>query len=259
MSLKFIYVIFYVILHTLFAIFDFVYDQWFHLKRKLTDHEVTGKRSLKYVAEEARKFDKIPTHLTLLLGHETHSINDLTNLILWSLTAGISFVSIYDCKGTCQLKGQGQSLLLFVLGQLKKRESELQLAVSDKIKDGQHVIWHGESHTYKNGYSGAKVHVKILTESDGRMNVVNTAKMLANSDLEDIYMDSIDCCLRKQFEFPDPDLGVYCGVNFSLYSYPPWQIRVTEFFNVRTHRHVTAKCFLDLLRRYNKCEQRLGK
>lgn len=95
MSLKFIYVIFYVILHALYGIFEFVYDLWFELKRRLTDHEV----SVKYVVREARKFDKIPTHLTLLLGQETHSIHDLTNSILWSLAAGISFVSFYDCKG----------------------------------------------------------------------------------------------------------------------------------------------------------------
>lgn len=139
-------------------------------------------------------------------------------------------------------------------------ESELQLAVKDKIKEGQHVIWHGESHKYKNGYSGMKVHVKILTENDGRFNVVNTAKVLACSEkIQDINVESIDSCLREQFEFPDPDLGVYCGKIFSLYAYPPWQIRVTEFLSVRTHHDVSAECFVGLLRRYNKCEQRLGK
>lgn len=99
MSLKFVYFIFYVFLHTFYSIFKFVYDQWFHLKRRFTDHEVSANESLNYVVREARKFDKIPTHLTLLLGQEQHSINDLTNLIVWCLAAGISFVSFYDCKG----------------------------------------------------------------------------------------------------------------------------------------------------------------
>lgn len=135
------------------------------------------------------------------------------------------------------------------------------MAVCDKVKQGQHVIWHGESQKYKNGYSGMKVHVKILTESDGRINIVNTAKVLAGSDkkIEDINIECINRHLREQFEFPDPDLGVYCGEIFSIYSYPPWQIRVTEFLSIKSHHNVSAKTFVDLLRRYNKCEQRLGK
>lgn len=132
--------------------------------------------------------------------------------------------------------------------------------MSDKVKEGQYIIWHGDSHVYKNGFSGIKVHVKILTESDGYVNVVHTARLLANSKrVQDINIGCIDSSLREQFEFPDPDLGVYCGEIFSLYAYPPWQIRVTEFLGVRTHHNVTAKCFVDLIKRYNKCEQRLGK
>lgn len=132
--------------------------------------------------------------------------------------------------------------------------------MSEKVKEGQHVIWHGVSHGYKNGYSGLKVHVKLLTESDGRVNVVNATKMFAASErMQDINVECIDGCLRKQFEFPDPDLGIYCGKIFSLYAYPPWQIRVTEFFSIRTHHNFSANSFVELLRRYNKCEQRLGK
>lgn len=147
------------------------------------------------------------------------------------------------------------------LGQLKKRESDLQLAVNDKITEGQHVVWHGESHKHKNGYIGSKIHVKILTESDGRESVVNVSKQLAGSEktLQHIDINYIDCCLREQFEFPDPDVGVYCGKILSLNAYPPWQIRVTEFLNIRTHHRITNKCFVELIARYNKCEQRLGK
>lgn len=122
-------------------------------------------------------------------------------------------------------------------------------------------MWHGETSKYKNGYTGMKIHVKILTESDGRMNIVNLNKLLATSDKEQhtVDVDCIDHCLRKQFEFPDPDIGVYCGKVFSLYAYPPWQIRVTEFINLRTHHNVTPTSFIELLRSYSMREQRLGK
>lgn len=100
--------------------------------------------------------------------------------------------------------------------------------------------------------------MKVLTESDGRVNVVNAAKEFADGE-RDINVGCIDGFLRKQYEFPDPDLGIYCGDVFSLYAYPPWQIRVTEFFSIRTHHNFSAKCFVEVLRKYNKCEQRLGK
>lgn len=154
----------------------------------------------------------------------------------------------------------GSRFNVFFLGQLKKRESELQSAINSKVKEGQHVIWHGESQKYKNGYIGRKIHVKILTESDGRANIVNVSKVLASCDMiQPINIDCISRHLREQFEFPDPDIGVYCGKIFSLYAYPPWQMRVTEFLGVRTHHSLTSKCFVELLRRYSKCEQRLGK
>lgn len=133
------------------------------------------------------------------------------------------------------------------------------MAVKNRIKEGQYVIWHGESHKYKNGYVGEKVHVKILTESDGRVNIVNVGKQLASTESVKFDIDYINCCLRKQYEFPDPDLGVYCGTILNLYGYPPWQIRVTEFLNIRTRHKITVKCFIELLQRYCKCEQRLGK
>lgn len=122
------------------------------------------------------------------------------------------------------------------------------------------MIWHDGPNPTKNGYSGLKIHVKILTEQDGRADIVKTAKHLASAPKRrNINIDQLDQCLRKQFEFPDPDMGVYCGRYFSLYAYPPWQMRVTEFLNLRSHWNITARCFVELLSKYQKREQRLGK
>lgn len=97
MSLKPAYKFFFVILHMFYSLLYFVYDHCYYLRRRFGASSHAA--SISYVNREARKFNKIPTHLTLLLGQEKHSINDLTNIILWSMAAGISFVSIYDCKG----------------------------------------------------------------------------------------------------------------------------------------------------------------
>lgn len=89
---------------------------------------------------------------------------------------------------------------------------------------------------------------------------MNISKQLALSEnVQNINIQNIDRCLRKYYEFPDPDLGIYFGNVFSLCGYPPWQIRVTEFLNLRSHNNVTIEMFVQVLHRFSKCEQRLGK
>lgn len=122
------------------------------------------------------------------------------------------------------------------------------------------VIWHNSLHVHKNGVTGRKIHAKVYTQENGRDSVVHLAKRLSlSTKVEDINIQYMDNCLRKDYEFPDPDLGIYCGKMFSLFGCPPWQVRVTEFLNIRSHHNVSVYSFIELLKRYNKCEQRLGK
>lgn len=89
---------------------------------------------------------------------------------------------------------------------------------------------------------------------------MNLCKKIALDEVKtDFSIRSINEGLLKEFEFPDPDLGLYCGNNFNLHNYPQWQIRVTEFLNVKSHHNITLDMFIQMLLRYNRCEQRLGK
>lgn len=104
------------------------------------------------------------------------------------------------------------------------------------------------------------MHVRIFVQEDGRDNIVKLTKALAmNTTIHNINITHVDKCLRKYYEFPDPDLGIYCGKTFSLFGYPPWQIRVTEFLNIKSHHNINVYDFIELLQRYSKREQRLGK
>lgn len=123
-----------------------------------------------------------------------------------------------------------------------------------------HVIWHSNLHsTYKNGFVGKKVHVKIITEEDGKKSVVDLAKAISLTKNKEFSVERISEGLRKYYEFPDPDLGMVCGETLSFYSYPPWQIRVTEFFTIKSLHNITFSSFIEELIKYSKCEQRLGK
>ncbi|XP_044261987.1 dehydrodolichyl diphosphate synthase complex subunit Nus1 isoform X2 [Tribolium madens] len=188
-----------------------------------------------------KKITKIPTHLTVLLGNEEPAVKDLANLILWCLAARITFISFYDYKGS-----------------LRKYEDKLQEIVEEKRHESDHVIWHSTpDFVHKNGFTGRKIHVKLLESKDGRETIANLTKTLISAANIDLLQ--FENGLKRQFEFPDPDLGVCCGKTFSLYGYPPWQIRVTEFLTLKTHHNITFETFLHLLYRFNKCEQRYGK
>lgn len=123
-----------------------------------------------------------------------------------------------------------------------------------------HVIWYtDEKFSYKNGFIGNKIHVKVINEEDGRKSVVNFVKNCSIQDFEKIDIDKINDGLLKQYQFPDPDMGLICGNVFTLFNYPPWQIRLTEFFKLNHIKDITIPVFLNLLVKFSKCEQRLGR
>lgn len=102
--------------------------------------------------------------------------------------------------------------------------------------------------------------MKIITEEDGKKGVVNLIKNLIGlQDFKKIDIDRVNENLSKQYQFPDPDMGLVCGDVFTFFKYPPWQVRVTEFFLVNNFKDITLPVFLDLVGRFSKCEQRLGK
>lgn len=136
----------------------------------------------------------------------------------------------------------------------------MEYEVSQIKGNDDHVIWYtDQKSTYKNGFVGNKIHVKIMNEEDGRKSVVNLVKNLSSKNFNKIYIDDVSSHLLKYYQFPDPDMGLICGDVFTLFNYPPWQIRLTEFFKLDNVKYITHQVFLDLLSTYSKCEQRLGK
>lgn len=123
------------------------------------------------------------------------------------------------------------------------------------------MIWHNNPGSiYKNGFVGRKIHIKILSRDSGKISVVKLAKELCtNPEIQNYSIEFVDRALQKDFEFPDPDLGLNCGTYLNLFDYPPWQIRVTEFLSIKSHCRLRYRTFLELLFVYGKCEQRLGK
>jgi dehydrodolichyl diphosphate syntase complex subunit NUS1 len=54
---------------------------------------------LELISRQVKLYDKIPSHLVVILGTESISYRDLANITVWCIAAGISFVSFYDHHG----------------------------------------------------------------------------------------------------------------------------------------------------------------
>lgn len=48
---------------------------------------------------DGKVFAKLPVHIGLLVAEEEPSYTDVANLVVWCMTVGISYVSVYDNHG----------------------------------------------------------------------------------------------------------------------------------------------------------------
>ncbi|KAF5280232.1 hypothetical protein FQA39_LY18092 [Lamprigera yunnana] len=234
----------YVMVHTLYEFFEFLYYSFLCYYQICLNvyHKFSKIEDRKFVYENTRVIKKIPTHVSIILGNEEPSYKDLAKLVLWCVTTGITYISFYDHKGV-----------------LKKSEEKLHQAIEDKKALDVHIIWYKDQHSYKNGFVGKKVHLRTFSLSDGRKSIAACAKKLCESDIKDINLDTVDKTLREKYIFPDPELCLYCGNVFTLFGYPPWEVRLTEFISIGSHHNINPRIFIRALYRFSKIEMRLGK
>lgn len=239
---------------------QFIKSLWIYLRRKIEDlfHKGYIADELGYISKQVKLFEKIPSHLVVIVGNETISFKDLANIAVWCIAAGISFISFYDHQGF-----------------LKKNEAELFKALTE-IRKGNvdNIIWGKKTKTRelntkngtKNGVTSShSLHLNIFSLADGKGSLVELTKTLCQSVLSGQTKSSevnrfvIDEKLHKEMEIPDPELILYCGDICSMYGFLPWQIRVTEFLQLNTHHNLKVTDFTKVLSKYGKCVQRFGK
>nr|CAH7718029.1 unnamed protein product [Callosobruchus chinensis] len=241
-----IYETVYTLIHGLYTVFEFFCGilEYVYKIVLFTCHEFLfpSKKTIR-LKELVDKIKKKPKHVTVLLGPEEPQVTDLANLVIWCLASQILFISFYDHKGT-----------------LKKKEEKLQTEVKKRSGETAQIIWHtDENSNLENGFKGSKVYVKVITEEDSKMNAVNITNSLIDSTERDFSVENIHKHFVKQFSFPDPEMGILFGKDYCFYNYPPWQMRLTEFFRLTSLKGITYAQFLELLVKFTSREQRLGK
>lgn len=101
MSSGLIYRALYVLVHSIFTVYEWIFDALIEIGDVIVDfcHEFSNSQRTNYLKSEIARKNKIPKHLTVLLGKEEPSYKNLANIVGWCLVNRIVFLSFYDYEG----------------------------------------------------------------------------------------------------------------------------------------------------------------
>lgn len=220
--------------------------QWLFNEKQVTKSDIT--LILKHVPRDSSKLK----HLVVLADTNYHTLSDLARVLIWSLIAGVPYVSFYD-----------------VTGSLEKQEEKLFLEVEKNKKGVPGCIkWSHKPdlNGYNNGSQAYTVIVNIFNKAHGRDKLAQCIEDIAfgrldceQSSKEFTAKELNDAISCKYAPIPDPDLALYSGSLCCTHGLLPWHIRLTEFIQLSPDKTIGVNNYIDALYKYHKCDQRFGK
>jgi len=269
-----------VILHILYSIY--LYIGKVILKRN--DRTIEKKYNLtpKTLTKEASYFTKIPKHISFIIHVQQKDIrnpipliNNIKDLIYWSMEIGIPYITFYDYQGF--LKENVEKIIKNFdeeINFLAFSKPNLQFSCSGRKFDSlklKNTYTFNESESQKEFIENFKIN--FISNVDGKAQLVKITKNLSenkkSSDVEKMTIEDMNTLILensgesvKTERERDPDLIIIFGGYydfFRLYGYPPWQIRLSEIYPIPGKPKITYYGFINGLIRYSRCQQRVGK
>ena len=246
--------------------------------------------------ELVKNISKLPKHVAFLVLENDVVYDDVAKLVIWSLLVGINVISLYDVHGKLK-KNQGKLLGAINKEYIKYIQTADPFKLiwqphddSEGISDKNQTVIvnrNGVMYPDKNGNGGVSaivngsgrlgrkrndcdeeyktVTISLLSQTDGKGDIVNVTKHMGKDIREnklaqdDINVEMVGKYLSSNQGQPDPCVLVRLGRLASNVDFLPWQLRLTEMFSIPSHQGVTPDKLVQVLRKYGKCEQRLGK
>eukprot|EP00095_Tigriopus_kingsejongensis_P005105 maker-scaffold161_size295871-snap-gene-1.28 protein:Tk05105 transcript:maker-scaffold161_size295871-snap-gene-1.28-mRNA-1 annotation:"hypothetical protein SINV_13023" len=219
----------------LFALLHWSLDIWTLILVQLETLVRQARGWLPGTAARGGSGGQVPHHLALVVLEDQISFADLARLLQWSIELRIPNLSLFD-----------------PLGRIKAQPYELKAALAAQIEapDAPRIKWHHngiqEDHPGRNGLSqgAGLVHIALVDRSDGRADIVATARGLAQRCARgemvarDITEDLVGASLRANHGLPDPDCLIRFGRIQSNLGFLPWQSRLTEMHALPSHYRV---------------------
>ncbi|RWS01934.1 nogo-B receptor-like protein [Dinothrombium tinctorium] len=268
-----VFALIYRFIHALYSLFEFFRKRLQFAARKHTANERSN-------FSVDKSFSKLPQHLAVIANCDhsgVHSIVDTISLIVyWCSLLEIEYITLYDAKGSPHFSALALPTLYshrFVSGLLIKHKK----SIESKIKQIQSNSKQKHSFTLKNGTSFKRPcftlnndidasrlsKVTFISAVDGRQTIVQVTKDIASkmkrNMLNTVNPNEISTLIQEKNHFPDVDLAVILGSTPCVFSFPPWQLRVTEILTIQNHDRLEVEDFIEVISKYSKCQQRFGK
>ena len=138
---------------------------------------------------------------------------------------------------------------------------ELKSSLALLINDYENLRRHAKD-LLKDKYQCYNMKINAYDCYDGKDAICNLTKDLCLRGVKncELTADLVDLELKQMLDIDhDPELGIIFGSMMCLYGFLPWQIRLTEFFRLRTHKSLCVQRFFEMFTKFEKCQQRFGK
>lgn len=226
--------------------------------------------------------------VTLLLNRLDALVHDACEIAAWSSAAGIPTLSIYERSGTAvhtspsALTSPNDITNTSPTGLLKSSLTHLHRRIDRTL-----TAYYGPSNPSKPTFSlrapnipaysppssppsttnPKRPHLSILLldATDGRQTLVDLTRTLTEMaqshklSPSDISQELVDAEISESV-MGEPDLLLLFGGTVALEGYPPWQVRLTEIFQLQDYTGgVGYHVFLRGLYKYGKAEMRFGR
>ena len=193
---------------------------------------------------DLKTLPKTPKHVAFSINDADFDPKDVLRLLKWTLNVqGVEKVSFYDFRGRIRRHFSSSSSSL-------------------DMKTPKRFRWHGVENA-RNGFAVDEnvVDVFLLSAENGIGDIVDAANKRARNGVH-VDQGAFESLLATSTmkNWSDPDLLVRSGNVASNVGFPPWQIRLTEIYDIPLPlKGIRIEDLYGALDTFGRCEQRFGR
>lgn len=262
-----------VILYLIYGLYRYSQYEYNKMRLRIFNIIYNPSNTPQLIRQDVTKLQKIPRRLAAILEMKSASyvgggvrglMNDGSEVVCWTVSAGIKHLVLYDYDGV--LKSNVQDFRNEIRAKLSKYYGPSNIPKYAVRIPHLNKVYFNDQDTQLTSNENKKVVIEIslLSNRDGRETIVDLtrtmADLCASNDLRlpDITMKLVDKELT-QLVGPEPDLLLYFGPTLDLQGFPPWHIRLTEFHWEEDNDDVIYSVFIRGLQKYSACKINVGK
>lgn len=260
------------LLYCLFSVYRYFQYNYNSLKFKFFSLIYNPSNSPQLIRNDVSSLAKLPKRLAAILDYKSEEeigggvlglMENSSDVVTWSLSAGIKHLSLYDHDGL--LKNDVDLLRKITYNKLCKYFGPTKVPkFAIRIPHSNQIFYNLPSSSERNADKKISIEIILLSKIDGRDTIVDLTKTMAElckqgeMSEDDITQDLVDKELQ-QLVGQEPDLLLYFGPNLDLQGFPPWQLRLTELFWEHDNDDVSYTVFIRGLKKYSACKINVGK